>query len=211
MREQLAAKYIRGRGIEIGGLHNCLPIPHGAKVTYVDRLPPDQAHPDVKNKVQNIVIDDAELLQHPVCNNVDFIIANHVLEHCHDPIGTLYTWFDRLASGGIAYIALPEKNHTFDKPREVTKLSHIILDYQSVNTITRDAEHYQEWLSIIDGVKEPELSKRVKQCQKDRANIHFHVWDRQSMQEMFNYVSDRFQIVESKDNGAEVIWILRKP
>jgi len=95
MRLELAKKYIAGRGIEIGGLHNPLPVLPGAKVIYIDRLPPDQAHPDVTGKVQNVVIDDAETLRGVMYHSCDFIIANHVLEHCHDPVSTIKCWSKR--------------------------------------------------------------------------------------------------------------------
>lgn len=211
MRKELADKYIRGRGIEIGGLHNPLPIPLGAKVTYVDRLPPDQAHPDVTGKVQNVVIDDAEKLENFELDSLDFIIANHVIEHCRDPIRALIVWANHLTPLGIVFAAVPEKTQTFDAPRAITKIEHLIADHQiGLENNSRDAEHYREWLSIIDKVQEPELTKRVEQCLKDRANIHFHVWDERAMLELLAYMGQVFEIVEFVKNGAEIIWILRK-
>lgn len=214
MRKRLADKYIRGRGIEIGGLHCPLEVPIGALVTYVDRLPPEEAHPDVlaQVKVKNVVIDDAENLDHFPINSLDFIIANHVFEHCHNSIGTLYTWQETLRPGGIVFAAVPDKDHTFDKPRAVTKLQHLIDDWDKGHE-QGDGEHYREWLSLIDKVQEPELTKRVEQCLRERANIHFHVWDQPAMREFLSYIQHTkryFELVEFAPHGAEVIWILRK-
>lgn len=212
MREKLAEKHIRGRGIEIGGLHCPLPVPHGAKVIYVDRLPPGEAHPDVQTKVKSVVIDDAEKLDKFRMYSLDFIIANHVIEHCHDPIGTLITWSNRLDRDGIIFMAIPEKTQTFDAPRAVTTLQHLIDDHQAGDTIERDREHYREWLRIIDKVQEPALSHRVDACVRDRANIHFHVWDTAAMNEFVRYVSDKLkmEILAFERNGSEVIVVLRK-
>lgn len=214
MRIELAQKYIRGRGIEIGGLHYPLEVPPGAKVTYVDRLPPEEAHPDVKHlvKIKDLVLDDAEKLDRFEINSLDFIIANHVIEHCHDPIGTLWMWAQTLVPGGIIFAAVPEKTQTFDAPRAVTKLQHVIEDAKQGVGRTDDVDHYREWLSMIDKVQEPELTKRVEQCCRERANIHFHVWDNAAMREMLAYVVEPnlVELVEFVPNGAETIWILRR-
>lgn len=214
-RIELAEKYIRGRGIEIGGLHYPLEVPIGARVTYVDRLPPEEAHPDVKHlvKIKDLVIDDAERLDKFSTNSLDFIIANHVIEHCQDPIGTLWMWANHLTSGGIIFAAVPEKTQTFDAPRAITTLAHLQDDAHNGVGQTNDAEHYREWLSLIDKVEEPELTRRVAQCVRDRANIHFHVWDNAAMRELLAYVAEPrlIELVEFVPNGAETIWILRKP
>lgn len=215
MRKTLADKYIRGRGIEIGGLHCPLEIPIGAKVTYVDRLPPEEAHPDVKHlvKIKDLVIDDAERLDKFENRSLDFIIANHVIEHCQDPIGTICIWMQTLAAGGIVFAAVPEKTQTFDAPRKVTTLSHVLNDAEEGVGQTNDADHYREWLSIIDKVEEPELTKRVAQCVRERANIHFHVWDNAAMRELLGWMEAQklIELVEFVSHGAETIWILRKP
>lgn len=214
MRKELADKYIRGRGIEIGGLHAPLQIPLGAKVTYVDRLSPHEVHADVpiESKVQNVVIDDAERLENFTTESLDFIIANHVIEHCHDPIGTLKLWCDRLVRGGIIYCAVPEKTKTFDAPRPVTILDHLIADEMVGSKNTHDRHHYREWLSIIDKMEDPELAEVVNKCIQERANIHFHVWDIPAMQELLEYITDHMLLKQEEFsvNGSEVIWILRK-
>lgn len=205
MRDQLAAKYIRGSGIEIGGRHFPLPVLPGIKVAYVDHVE------DPESKVKAI-IDDAEKLEMFEPGSLDFIIANHVLEHCHDPIGTLSVWHDRLNTGGIAYIALPDKDHTFDKPRAVTPLQHLIDDYYH-GSARGDVLHYAEWHYHVDGLRGKVLDERVRIDIESRANIHFHVWDRAAMEALFDRV-DRghgwFEILEEHQNGAEIIWILRK-
>jgi hypothetical protein len=49
---------------------------------------------------------------------------------------------------------------------------------------------------------------------RERANIHFHVWDFAAMMEFFAYVSRQpeigLEVEVATRNGIEVIWILRK-
>jgi SAM-dependent methyltransferase len=210
MRSKLALKYIQGEGCEIGGLHNPLPVQPGVQVTYVDRLPEGQAHPDQVNVHKNLVIDDAEFLHHFEDGTQDFLIANHVLEHCHDPIGTLKTWARVLKPGGIAFVALPEKTQTFDRNRPVTTLEHLISDHEH-GSEAMDAFHYACWHYHVDNLRGDELEDRVRLDISLNANIHFHVFDLPAMRELFSFMSPVFKVKESAVNGAEVIFVLQKP
>lgn len=212
MRKELADKWIRGRGIECGGLHFPLPVPPGALVAYVDRMSLEDLKrtSDVKPVENEIIVDDAEHLRTIGLRSQDFIIANHVLEHCRDPIGTLRTWSSRLRNGGILYCALPEKTHTFDKPRAVTTIEHIRDDAEAAEWgETDDAAHYREWFSMIDGYAGDALDAKVAFSVAEKTNIHFHVWDLPAMDALFAEVSKLFEVVERCQNGAEVIWVLR--
>ena len=42
LRTQIARRYLRGKGMEVGALHNPLVVPAGATVRYVDRMDVDQ-------------------------------------------------------------------------------------------------------------------------------------------------------------------------
>lgn len=200
MRTQLSHKYIRGYGIEVGGRHCPLPILEGINVIYVDICE------DPESKVK-VIIDDAEELRQFNSDSLDFIIANHVLEHCHNPIGTISVWREKLKMGGIAFIALPDKEQTFDKPRPCTTLAHMIID-NHYDRRHGDIQHYGEWHYFIDGLRGKELEDRVAVDVEKNANIHFHVFDLSTMKLLFDYVSPLFKVLESVQNGAEVIWML---
>lgn len=61
MRDIYSLKYIRGKGIEIGGNYFPVGVPEGTEVTYVDLAPwPNDAEAVKKN----LVVDDAEKLEH---------------------------------------------------------------------------------------------------------------------------------------------------
>ena len=53
VRDFASRRYLRERGLEIGGLHRPLPLHEGATVKYVDRLSTEevrQAYPDVADQ-----------------------------------------------------------------------------------------------------------------------------------------------------------------
>src|SRR5437763_692697 len=89
-RRSLVRAYIKGRGLEISALHRPLKVPSQAKVTYVDRLwvpGLQQQYPELATRQLAKVgmVDDIEKLTRFEDGSQDFVIANHVLEHCQNP------------------------------------------------------------------------------------------------------------------------------
>jgi len=121
VREDLAARYLRGDGLELGALNLPLRLPAGARVRYVDRKAvPEEDWPEMAGQgfAPVDVVDDAQTLATVPDGSQDFVVANHVLEHLEDPIAALEAFARVLRPGGVAYIALPEHERTFDAPRE---------------------------------------------------------------------------------------------
>lgn len=96
-REDLARRYLRGDGIEIGAMHQPLRVPSRANVRYVDLITREEllAQYGPTNYfpagwvVETDVIDDGQSLRTFANDSVDFIVANHMLEHTEDPIAAL--------------------------------------------------------------------------------------------------------------------------
>ena len=108
-RGQLAAECLRGGGVEIGALHQPMPLPPGAGVTYVDRMTVEElrAHYPELAELELTpvdVVDDGERLATFEDESVDFVVANHFLEHCENPIGTIETHLRKLRPGGVAVL-----------------------------------------------------------------------------------------------------------
>ena len=90
-RALLANEYVHGSGIEIGGLHHPTPVPRDARVRYVDRLStedllkhyPERAGDSI---IEVDIVDDGATLATVEAESQDFVIANHVIEHCPDPL-----------------------------------------------------------------------------------------------------------------------------
>lgn len=215
-RRELSERYLRGSGIEIGGLHYPLPVLPGCKVTYIDRMSLEDLKrtADVIPAELSIVVDDAESLKSIATNSIDFLIANHVFEHCLDPVKTMSLWVSKLKPGGYIYAAIPDKTQTFDQPRAVTTWEHIWNDFRLGGRSTAK-EHYREWFTLVDKYPTDQIENKVEQCYRDETNIHFHVWDRAAQEEMMGHLAEisgfnGFSIQEAVQNGAEIIWVIQR-
>lgn len=219
VRRELSERYLRGEGIEIGALHIPLWTPDAARVRYVDRMSaadlrreyPELAHEDL---VDPDIIDDGEALTTLADESQDFVIANHMLEHTEDPIGTLASFARVVRPGGVLYLAVPDKRFTFDRDRAITELEHHRRDHEDGAERSR-REHYDAWVREIEKVPEgPALEARSRDLEEQRYSIHFHVWDPARMRELFAEAHDRYGVPlvveESVENVDEVVNVLRR-
>ena len=211
--------YIRGEGIEIGGLHQPLKVYHQAKVRYVDRLSTEEVqkfYSDVadKPKVTVDLVDDGERLGKVADESCDFVIANHVLEHCRNPIGAVFHMLRVLKQDGILYLAIPDKRFTFDKERNLTPFEHLKRDYEE-GPEWSDRMHYEEWIQVVEGIRDAEkFQRKLGKYLEKQINIHFHVWTQRDILEMFLRLNHDYQFPLEIEfigkNGLEVIVVLRK-
>lgn len=216
-RRSLARKYITGAGLEIGALHRPLRVPRGAKVTYVDRLWTPGLYlqyPELANRklVPVNLVDDGEKLGRVGDDSQDFLIANHFLEHCQDPIGALGNFFRVLKPQGVLYLAVPDCRHTFDQARPVTPLDHLLRDHEQGSARPR-REHFEEWVRLVNGVEEPaEVAEQVDHLMKTNYSIHYHVWTQREVLELIHYLQARldFEVELFLQRRYEIIAILRK-
>ena len=220
-RHELAAEFLRGSGIEIGALHLPMVLPAGVSVRYVDRMtvPELRVHyPELDGQelAPVDVVDDGELLSTIEPESVDFIVANHFLEHCEDPIGTIETHLGKLRPGGVLFYAVPDKRYTFDFRRPRTPLSHVIADHKDGGHASR-REHYLEWvragLAGFVGPHEDGVQRRAEQLEAERYSIHFHVWTQTDLLELMLHCQERlgsFEIEAVRRAGLENIVVLRK-
>jgi len=214
----LARKYLSGQGLEIGALHNPLPVSAGACVTYVDRLDVAKlrAHyPELSglNFVNVDIVDDGEVLGAVPQASQDFIIANHFLEHCENPLGTIRTHLSKLKSGGLLFYTVPDRRMTFDWKRRNTPFEHLISDDANGPHQAR-IEHYREWAALVLDKKGAEIDETAAKLMRERFNIHFHCWDKRALRELFErartYLANGFDTAIFRPNGPEIIVILRR-
>jgi SAM-dependent methyltransferase len=172
------ALWLKGDGIEIGALHRPLAVPATARVKYVDRLPEAELrrhYPELADQpfAPVSVLGSAEDLSAFADNSLDFVIANHLLEHLEDPIRGLKE-FDRvLRQDGVLYLALPDPRVSFDKARQLTTVEHL-LDEHLRGTQTNRRTHYLDWAANVD--RDPEPAARASRLMEMDYSIHFHVW-----------------------------------
>ena len=217
-RKRIAHKWLSGDGIEIGALHNPLPTNHKTHVTYVDRMDSEallRHYPKLSGRsfVPVNIVADGELLSSINDMSQDFVIANHLLEHCIDPIGALKTWLRVLKFGGIAYMAVPDKRFTFDYKRAATTWNHFLDDSRNTDEHSHKA-HYIDWIKNVMKKPEEESDGVLAHLLKRQYSIHFHTWTAITLHEFFrNCRTDLgfpFSICEFKKNGNELIAVLKK-
>lgn len=219
-RREFAEHFLAGDGLEIGALHLPLATPPGARVRYVDRMSVERLraeYPELAewDLTEVDVIDDGELLANVPEESQDFIVANHFLEHCEDPIRTIGTHLGKLRPGGILFYAVPDKRFTFDFRREVTPLEHMIADYEEGPERSR-AEHFEQWtrLVIVEDESEERTIARARELEAVDYSIHFHVWTQAEFLRLVLHMRDRFgelfDIEASARQGIEFMVVLRK-
>jgi predicted SAM-dependent methyltransferase len=81
---------------------------------------------DSKELVEVDIVDNGEALSSIENGMVDFVVANHLIEHCEDPIGALSNWLRATRKGGIVYMAVPDKRFCFDHKRPLTEFDHLL-------------------------------------------------------------------------------------
>lgn len=178
----LAHRYLDGlTGIEIGGsAHNGF----GLKTLNVDC----SASMDTDFKKSEIELCGEAMKVDIVANGdelpfkdaaFDFVVSSHVLEHFTDPIKALKEWYRVVRREGYIFMIVPHKERTFDKNRERTTLSELILRHE------------------------------VKKYPKCDPNGHLSVWITEDIVELVRYLDWRIVRTQDKDdkvgNGFTIV------
>jgi len=219
-RVALSKAYIRGRGLEIGALHNPLWVPTKTHVVYVDRLDGDGLRADYPELsalplVEVDVIDDGEKLDKFRPNSQDFIIANHFLEHTQNPIGTIRRHLEVLREGGVLFMAVPDKRFTFDVHRPETDFAHVLRDDLEGPEWSHE-DHLIEYGALVARHSGDALASYVDHLRTSKYSIHFHVWSEASLRDFLERIRSelglRLKIEAFVFNApfAENICIIRK-
>lgn len=226
VRQIVTSQYLRGSGIEIGALDNPLPLPPSARVKYVDRMSVADLtthYPELADTflVEPDILDDGEHLKTIANESQDFVIANHFLEHCQNPIGAIAQMLRVLKPNGILYLCVPDKRFTFDRHRPTTDLEHILRDYREGAAWSKE-QHFREWAKYCILGHTPEQTE-VDQTQVEVAtkhylemdySIHFHAWTGVEILELANRLPDilgvPIEVEMLQRNVKEIILVLRK-
>jgi len=226
LNREYISKYfiVNGEGIEIGAMDSPLPLNKEVKVNYLDRVTKEEQikiFPDLDiNLLVNIdIIGDGETLNGIEDNSQNFVIANHMLEHCQNPILTIQNFLRVLKSDGIIFLAIPDKRFTFDKPRKLTSWDHMLKDFKE-GPAWSENDHYFNFVKHTyhgEGKTNKEIEQVIKNLRQQNFSIHFHVWDHSSLIEFFfKLKSELFFPLNIEfsmagiQNSKESIFILRK-
>ena len=217
-RRELAARFLRGSGLEVGALQRRLDVPDHCSVKYVDRLPlPDLLvhYPELKGQPLQApdVIDDGETLSTIDSATQDFVIANHFLEHCENPIQTMLNFMRVLKDGGILYMAVPDKRFTFDVDRPVTPYASLAETFRQGRRLNR-VDLYVEWAAYVAHASPSEVPAVGRKLLADQYSIHFNVWALPDLLEFVARCKTEFGLPFILEwlvcSGNEVILVLRK-
>lgn len=217
-RTLLSSKYLSGEGIEIGALHSPLQVNSSTKVKYVDRLTKPELRElypelDTSNIVETDILDDGQRLGTIEDSSQDFVIANHFLEHCPNPLEALKNIYRVLKLGGVFFLALPDKRFTFDVDRPVTPFEHLLRDFEEGPEWSK-RDHYEEWVRIISKLSDDEAEKAMQELMGKETWIHFHVWTQYEMFELLENARKQlglsFEIECFLKSDIEGIFVLRK-
>ena len=215
-REDVALRFLRGEGIEIGALDFPLRLPGGARVRYVDYLDEAGLREGYKGTLREgrplvvpDVVDDGARLASFADASLDFVIANHMLEHVEDPIAALQHQLRVLRPGGILYLTLPDARESFDAPRERTTPEHLLRDHRDGPQVSR-REHYEECARHIEGHRGEILTKRVREMEAECLRPHFHVWEPVTFAGFLAALNLPFSLELLQASVGEFLVVLRK-
>jgi SAM-dependent methyltransferase len=216
VRADVALRFLRGEGIEIGALCWPLTLPRGARVRYVDYLDEAGLRETYSNElrecpplvVPDIVDDGTRLASFPDAS-LDFVVANHMLEHVEDPIAALQHQLRVLRPGGVLYLTLPDARYTFDASRERTTVEHLLRDNREGPHVSR-REHYEECARLIEGRNGDILAKRVEEMEAECLRPHFHVWEPITFASFLAALDPPFSLELLQVSVEEFIVVIRK-
>ena len=218
-RARIAAPYLRGEGIEIGALNAPTPVPPPARVRHVDFRTAAQLraqYPKLEDEalVEADLIDDGETLSKFGDATVDFLVANHFLEHCENPLGTLRNHLRTVRPGGWLFYAVPEMRCSFDSVRPLTAFEHLVADDADGGAGSRHA-HLVEWVTLVAGASgDAAIEARMRDIERRGVTIHFHVWDSNTWLECLcrarHHLHDAFEIRHFELVGPEIVAVLRR-
>jgi len=207
-REDLSRRYLKGCGLEIGAMHFPLPVSQDVCVKYVDVNSKQESiarHPEIDGSkvVETDFIEDGFKLASFADNSVDFVIANHVLEHSSNPLGTLQNWSRVLKDNGVLFVSVPNYLKCFDKGRTLTLLEHIVQDHDGTRTDPeslkqKNRDHYREWIEISlpnarrtnNTIQLPESHEKdawIDSMLETGDEIHFHTFSYSLFKNMLTY------------------------
>ncbi|WP_293336587.1 methyltransferase domain-containing protein [Microcoleus sp. CAWBG58] len=218
VRRDIAFKYLTGNGIEVGALHAPLEVPDNVKVYYVDRMSVSdlrKQYPELNgiNLIEADIVDNGETLSSIANNSWDFVIANHMIEHCQNPIGALENFLRVVKPGGIVYMGVPDKRYIFDVDRPMTSLDHLIRDYKEGPEWSK-VSHYEEYVRLVEKFPQEQVFARQQALINIDYSIHFHVWTSETFSELLFYCQKHlglgFTIELFQQNSIEIVMVLRK-
>jgi SAM-dependent methyltransferase len=183
-RAELGARFLNGRGLEVGAGDRPFPVPERAEVLYGDIRDAGSVQTYFKTEdVRSGDRVDAQTFAGIDDESLDFVISAHVIEHLRNPIGSIVNAVRVLRPGGIHILVVPDMRYTFDRRRPETTIEHVLLDHEQGGESTC-RQSYEEHLRYVhpeltnEQYSEAEIeSQSTENAKRWRDfDIHFHAW-----------------------------------
>jgi len=224
---KVAAPFLTGRGIEIGGPSRIfqrgqlLPVYPLAEsldgcnfahsTVWQGKLSEGMSF-NYGGRTGSLLISEASDLK-AADATYDFVLSADMLEHSANPVGVLREWLRVLKANGHLLLVLPDATKTFDHRRPLTQMAHLIEDFECQRT-EDDLTHLPEMLALHDLSMTPEyhdrdaLRSRLEQNFVYRC-MHHHVFDEKLAVELVRYTGFKVLCSELTD-PSHIIVLARK-
>ena len=224
VRNWFAQKYLRGRGAEIGAQQVPTKVSNGCQVEYLDVISNEKLISRYGLPAADLVplthIIDGHDLGVYDDGELDFLIANHVLEHFDDPVGGAIEWLRVIKPGGHLFITLPNfRSNSYDFRRMPARAPHLEEDYfDPSGRPARNFKHYEDFAQTLyqysDG--DPRIKQQAQFWTDSDDRHHYHVYDRRTVEAVFSLSAKisttglRFVDGLLSNDGFEFLIILEK-
>jgi predicted SAM-dependent methyltransferase len=216
IRADIGLRFLQGDGIEIGALDFPQRLPRGTRIRYVDYLDEAglrEAYATTLREGRPLVIpdvvDDGSRLSSFADGSLDFVVANHMLEHVEDPIAAIEHQLRVLGPSGVLYLTLPDARDSFDAKRQRTTVEHLLRDHREGPQVSRRG-HYQECARLIEGHSSENVEERVKEMEAENLRVHFHVWEPRTFAGFLAALDLPFSLELLQASVGEFVVVLRK-
>ena len=219
-RSAVAARFLTGRGLEVGAGDRPFPVPQHVQVFYGDirdaasiqtYFKTDDVRSGAQVDAQTFAgIDDASL---------DFVISAHVIEHLRDPIGSIVSAIRVVRPAGIHILVVPDMRFTFDRRRPETTVEHAVADHEQGGESTC-RQSYEEHLRYVhpeltnEHYSEAEIELQASENAKRwrEFDVHFHAWTKEGFESLLTAAMRYapFTVEEAVFAVNENIFVLRK-
>jgi predicted SAM-dependent methyltransferase len=161
------------------------------------------------------IVDDGETLRTVADGSQDFVVANHFLEHCEDTIGTLRNLLRVVRPGGVVYLSVPDKRHTFDSERASTTVEHHLRDHEDGPSGSRHAHYVDVVQNAMKVQGDAAVAAAVLDLEQRSFRIHFHCWSQTEFLQLLVELQaragfPRFDVAEFVANEREMIVVLKR-
>ena len=206
----------RGHGLEMSAASVPWPCHMECIVDYSDPFEDDKGAKAGYENHDFVPLDHKASLEDMSCilkTDYDFIVCSHVIEHTPRVMLALKNVYEHLAKGGMFVMAVPHMDHTFDRLRELTPLSHHISDFKAY-------ERKEDLIHIVDYlenscIKYSGKNVDVEQCCREflagsnELDIHYHTFTEDSFAEIIEWFCEnvyqwsRYEIFQRNEGGME--------